>query len=102
MAWCEQHRVDYVFGLARNKRLEAKIGPELAQAKAAAQASGQPARCLKDFLWSTRDSWSRRRRVIAKAEWSDRNLDYRGARLARPMRASYMSDKSLTLSGRSS
>ena len=70
MAWCEQNRVDYVFGLARNKRLEAKIAAELAQAKAAAQASGRPARCFKDFLWSTRDSWSRRRRVVAKAEWT--------------------------------
>ena len=70
MAWCEQHRVDYVFGLARNARLEAKVAPELAQAKAAAQASGQPARCFKDFLWSTLDSWSRRRRVVAKAEWT--------------------------------
>ena len=70
MAWCERHRVDYVFGLARNKRLEAKIAPELAQAKAAAQASGRPARRFKDFLWSTRESWSRRRRVIAKAEWT--------------------------------
>src|SRR4051812_21302549 len=70
MAWCEQHRVDYVFGLARNKRLEARIAPELAQARAAAQASGLPTRCFKDFLWSTRDSWSRRRRVIAKAEWT--------------------------------
>jgi hypothetical protein len=70
MAWCEQHRVDYVFGLARNKRLEARIAPELAQARAAAQASGRPARCFKDFLWSTLDSWSRRRRVVAKAEWT--------------------------------
>jgi Transposase DDE domain group 1 len=70
MAWCEQHRVDYVFGLARNPRLEARITAEMAQAKAMAQASGQPARCFKDFLWSTRDSWSRRRRVIAKAEWT--------------------------------
>jgi hypothetical protein len=70
MAWCEQHRVDYVFGLARNARLEAKIAPELAQAKLLAQASGQPARCFKDFLWTTLDSWSRRRRVVAKAEWT--------------------------------
>src|SRR3954465_31936 len=70
MAWCEQHRVDFVFGLARNARLEAKIAPELAQPKALAKASGQPARCFKDFLWTTRDSWSRRRRVIAKAEWT--------------------------------
>jgi hypothetical protein len=70
MAWCEQHGVDYVFGLARNKRLEAEIAAELAQAKAAAEATGQPARCFKEFLWSTLDSWSRRRRVIAKAEWT--------------------------------
>ena len=62
MAWCEQHRVDYVFGLARNARLEAKVAPELAQAKAAAQASGQPARCFKDFLWSTLDSSAARDR----------------------------------------
>jgi Transposase DDE domain group 1 len=70
MAWCEQHRVDYVFGLARNARLVAEIAAELAQAKAAAEASGRPARCFKDFQWSTLDSWSRRRRVVAKAEWT--------------------------------
>ena len=29
MLWCEQNRVDYVFGLARNKRLEAEITAEL-------------------------------------------------------------------------
>jgi hypothetical protein len=34
------------------------------------QATGQPARRFKEFQWSTRDSWSRQRRVtIAKAEW---------------------------------
>ena len=70
MTWCEQHRVDYVFGLARNNRLEAEIEAELEQARAAAQASGQAARCFKDFQWSTLQSWSRRRRVVAKAEWT--------------------------------
>jgi hypothetical protein len=70
MAWCEQNRVDYVFGLARNPRLAAAIEAELAQARAAAEQSGQPARRFKEFLWSTLDSWSRRRRVIAKAEWT--------------------------------
>jgi hypothetical protein len=33
----------------------------------ASKASGQPARRFKEFSWSTRDSWSRQRRVIAKA-----------------------------------
>ena len=69
-AWCEENRVDYVFGLARNVRLVTMIEAELADAKAVAERSGGPARRFKDFQWSTRDSWSRRRRVIAKAEWT--------------------------------
>jgi hypothetical protein len=70
MTWCEQNRVDYVFGLARNVRLVAMIEPELAAAKAAAEQTGGPTRRFKDFQWSTLNSWSCRRRVIAKAEWT--------------------------------
>ena len=70
MAWCEENRVDYVFGLARNARLVAMIEAELANAKAVAETTGRQARRFKDFSWSTRDSWSRKRRVIAKAEWT--------------------------------
>ena len=70
MAWCEQNRVDYVFGLARNARLVAMIEQQLAAAQAASEASGQPARRFKDFQWTTLDSWSRSRRVVAKAEWT--------------------------------
>lgn len=70
MAWCEANRVDYLFGLARNKRLEERIAGELAWAEAASAASAKPARRFADFAWTTRDSWSRRRRVVAKAEWT--------------------------------
>jgi DDE family transposase len=70
MAWCEANRVDYVFGLARNARLAAEIEPEMQAARAAAERSGKPARRFKDFHWSTLDSWSRTRRVIGKAEWT--------------------------------
>src|SRR5947209_17323833 len=70
MAWCEQNHVDYVFGLARNARLVATIEQELAAAKAMAEKSGQPARRFKDFQWSTGNSRERRRRVVAKAEWT--------------------------------
>jgi hypothetical protein len=71
MAWCEQNRVDYVFGLARNPRLTDKIAGALSQAEAKARRTGQPARCFRDFQWSTLDSWSHRRRVIGKAEWTE-------------------------------
>jgi hypothetical protein len=70
MAWCEANRVDYVFGLARNERLDKRIAEALEQARRLAQERGGPARVFKDFLWTTRESWSRRRRVIAKAEWT--------------------------------
>ena len=70
MAFCEQNRVDFVFGLARNPRLVEEIAVELIQAEDEAERTGQPARRYKDFRWSTLDSWSRRRRVIAKAEWT--------------------------------
>ncbi len=70
MTWCEANSVDYVFGLARNPRLEKRIAAALAEAHRAARASGEAARVYRDFLWSTKDSWSRRRRVIAKAEWT--------------------------------
>ena len=70
MAWCEHNRVDFVFGLARNPRLVEEIAVELIQAEDEAERTGQPARRYKDFRWSTLESWSRRRRVIAKAEWT--------------------------------
>jgi hypothetical protein len=70
MVWCEQHRVDFVFGLARNSRLVEEIAVELIQAEEEAERTGRPARRYKDFRWSTLGSWSRRRRVIAKAEWT--------------------------------
>jgi Transposase DDE domain group 1 len=70
MSWCERNHVDYLFGLARNARLEAELKDELAMTEATSRATGQPARRFKEFRWATHDSWSRRRRVVAKAEWT--------------------------------
>ena len=70
MAWCETNRVDFVLGLARNPRLIEEIAVELLQAEEEASATGKAARRYKDFRYATLDSWSRRRRVIAKAEWT--------------------------------
>ena len=68
MAWCEANSVDYVFGLARNERLEKAIIAELITATIDSIRTGRPARCFKDFSYTTRGSWSRERRVIGKAE----------------------------------
>ena len=70
MVWAEANRVDYVFGLARNERLSAEIEAEMEQAQVLAEASGKSARRFRDFRWATLTSWSRTRRVIGKAEWT--------------------------------
>ena len=68
MTWCEGNGVDYIFGLARNERLVGVIAEELAAAAAESLAQGGPARRFVDFPWRTLESWSRERRVVAKAE----------------------------------
>ena len=70
MAWCEDNRVDYVFGLARNSRLVEEIAVALIQAEDEAARTGKAARRFTEFRYATLDSWSRRRRVVAKAEWT--------------------------------
>ena len=42
MAWCEQNGVDYVFGLARNSRLEQELAAAMQQAQQQHQPTGQP------------------------------------------------------------
>lgn len=68
MSWCESHGVDFVFGLARNARLQRALGGELEQARAQFEESGKAARVFKDFVYQTKKSWSRQRRVVGKAE----------------------------------
>lgn len=68
MSWCETNRVDYVFGFARNERLRTLIEEQMRQARAEHERTGKPARVFAEFDYETRDSWSRARRVVAKAE----------------------------------
>jgi Transposase DDE domain group 1 len=70
MVWCEANRVDFLFGLARNSRLEAILAPAMREAKKVSKRTGKPVRRFKDFSYRTRNSWDRRRRVIGKAEWT--------------------------------
>lgn len=68
LTWCEEHRVDYVIGLARNDRLEQMIGPQMDRMKARVARTKRAARTFRNLAYRTRDSWSRTRRVVAKAE----------------------------------
>jgi hypothetical protein len=72
MRWCEEHEVDYVFGLARNQRLRRIIGAEMHQARQQSEQTGRPARVFTEFAYQTKRTkkggWTNERRVVAKAE----------------------------------
>jgi hypothetical protein len=69
LTWCEENRVDYVVGVARNQRLEGLIEGPLAEAKQQFEATQQPARIFVEFEHKTlKGAWNKDRRVVAKAE----------------------------------
>jgi hypothetical protein len=70
MSWCEAHGVYYCLGLAQNSVLMEKTQWALAQARARHCLTGAPTRVFTEFAYETVRSWSRARRVIAKAEVS--------------------------------
>jgi Transposase DDE domain group 1 len=75
MIWCEDNRVDFVFGLARNQRLRRIIGQQMHEATLQWNQTGKPARVFTEFDYSTKKTkkggWDRERRVVAKAEHID-------------------------------
>jgi hypothetical protein len=75
MSWCENHGVEFVFGLARNQRLRRIIGHQMHEATQQWNQTGKPARVFTEFQYRTKKTnkggWDRERRVIAKAEHID-------------------------------
>ena len=68
MRWCEENKVDFLFGLAKNKRLIRALGKERHEAQQQFEQTGEAARVFKDFTYRTKKSWSQERRVVGKAE----------------------------------
>jgi hypothetical protein len=77
MSWCEEHGVDYVFGLARNRRLQEMLSEALAEAQQKYEEPGQPARVFHEGRYQTRETWARERRVVGKAEHLDKGANPR-------------------------
>src|SRR3989442_13267995 len=77
MAWCESEGIDYVFGLAQNARLKKQIEAQMTQAAEQYQQTQAAARMFTEFLYATEKTWSRERRVVAKAEHLDKGANPR-------------------------
>ncbi len=69
MCFCEDNNLDYIFGLARNKRLHRAIAGNLKRAKALYDRTDEAQRIFCELKYKTRKSWSRTRRVVGKAEY---------------------------------
>jgi Transposase DDE domain group 1 len=81
LRWCERHGVEYVVGLAKNVRLNARSASLQAQAEAQHQATQQKVRLFGEFQYQA-GSWDRPRRVIVKAEHTWGQPTLRGHQLS--------------------
>ena len=96
MAWCEQNGVYYCLGLARNKRLSARLGKSFGELYRGIKTGEVqvPCRRFEDFEYRTRKSWSRARRVVGKAEILDKGKTHVSWSPTFPLKASLASPKS--------
>ena len=77
MHWCENNRVHYVLSLSKNNRLKKIIGRQMHEAEQTFQKTRQASRVFTEFDYQTQKSWSRQRRVIAKADHLDKGANPR-------------------------
>ena len=77
MKWCEQNGVDYVLGMARNSRLMKRVKKQVRGAHIEYVETKRPSRRFVSFMYSTRESWSRSRRVVCKAEHLEKGVNTR-------------------------
>ncbi len=68
MAWCEANEIDYVLGLAKNARLEKMIKKDLRKARQKCKRTGKAVRIFRNLRYRTLSTWSKKRRVVSKAE----------------------------------
>lgn len=69
--WCEEWNVDYVVGMAKNQRLNARTEAMTKRAEHRFKQTDEPVRWFDDFEYETVDSWSKKRRIVAKVEYTD-------------------------------
>jgi hypothetical protein len=77
LRWCEDNDVDYLVGLAKNSRLSGAIAEGLEQARVRFEETRRPARAFVELTYQTLESWSRPRRVVAKAEHLEKGANPR-------------------------
>ncbi len=65
--WCERHNVQYIVGIAKNRRLQKQSEAELERAQSLFNITGEKQRLFSSLHYGAK-SWKKQRRVIVKAE----------------------------------
>jgi len=95
---CEKEGIHYVIGLITNDRLKEKSAKLLAKAKEQFEQSGEKQRLFTSFTYRA-DSWSRYRRVVAKAEYMDKGPNQRFVVTNIALKPQYLYDEIYVLRG---
>ncbi len=74
--WCERAGVDYIVGLARNPRLQARVAMAELWMKDEYARSGVKQRMVDEFDYAAQ-SWPHERRVITRLEWGEQGCNPR-------------------------
>lgn len=69
MSWCEKNGVDFVLGLSKNRILEGMITSDMAESQRVFRRTRKPSKRFRNLRYRTQKTWSRSRRVVAKAEY---------------------------------
>ena len=76
LRWCDRHGVDYIIGLAKNKKLKTMGAALLNEAETRHDETGEKQRLFDEFYYAA-GTWDSERRVIMKAEHSSRGSNPR-------------------------
>jgi hypothetical protein len=76
LRWCDRHGVHYIIGLAKNERLLALAEPLMEQAASQYEQTQQKQRVFGTVQYAAH-TWDRARRVIVKAEHTDKGRNPR-------------------------
>ena len=77
MSWCEANGVDYVLGLAKNQRLLKMMDEQREHVRRKYLRTGKSCRKFRHFTYRTLKSWSKKRRVVGKAEYLSKGYNPR-------------------------
>ena len=76
LRWCERNNVTYIVGIAQNKRLNKATEAIRSKAATGYEKTQEKQKLFDEFLYAAK-SWKKERRVIIKAEHTDKGANSR-------------------------